>query len=761
MNCPKATIITYDGAFLSAYGQLSFYAGAPHSVRPINKRVKTLLEGYLPVLEFSFDRDGLHYAFESFATPIDLDPKNDLVTFIKVTVSNLGATAQTGVFGANFGAIDSKINEDPSYGWFDGQRKSLKDALQAQRSTEWNSKPFMNESVFNSGRSQIQFLGGNVVQGSHLVFTAPPGGEIQGMPSYPSPDKEAALEYSLHLAPRETKTFEFKMPAVPVELDRSGPITDIERANPGAYRAKTIRFWKSQISKADRFWVDDPKVIDTFRTSLVNDLISREFNPPDQVYQRVNKIQYNYMWIRDSSFFTRTYDMLGLPDIARDTLKPFVVRKDGKVVSFFKPGSPQPAGARLSVQDDYWGQVLWAVGAHYRTTDDKAFLKEIYPLLADHIQLFVNKCKQDPRGLWPVAGPYDNEAINGHYTGHSFWALLGLKYAVLMAKGMNRPDDAARWQKIHDDYKANFMTQLRSLAAKAEGYIPPGMDNVSDGNDWSNASGGLYPFEVLSPADPLAKSTLEMVRNFNYREGIMTYGGNAWVAKNLAKEGKESPDGTLHHYETFYVTESNTILGRQKRVIEDLYSILAHTGSTNSGFEFGIPAWGSRDPNDNFTPHGWFASRYMSQIRDLLVREQGTEIHLASALAPAWVKPGKTVRVNEAPTFFGDVSYSLHCLPDGATLDLKNRWKLGQAPSSIVFHVPWFLTASHASADGQPIAVHDGQIWLPSNAKRVQVSWTWRQTPPIGFKEAVKIYLEKYYHPETRKDPDFLFPSEP
>ena len=62
-----------------------------------------------------------------------------------------------------------------------------------------------------------------------------------------------------------------------------------------------------------------------------------------------------------------------------------------------------------------------------------------------------------------------------------------------------------------------------------------------------------------------------------------------------------------HRYLTFSVSEGNTILGEQRKVIEDLYSILAHTGSTNSGFEFLHTPW-TREPYGNFAPHGWFHS---------------------------------------------------------------------------------------------------------------------------------------------------------
>ncbi len=756
-DSPKAIIVTYDGAFVSAYGELSFYAGAPRSMRPISKRVKTLVDDYLPVIQFGFDRDGLRYNFEAFAAPAGMNPRANLIAFVQCTVRNTGQMAQAGVLGVNYGDIESDINHDPEYDWFTGQRQALKRALRTQRS-DWHSKLFMDEDQFTAGKADVAFEAGKMAQGGHLVFTGPAAGAIPGMPGFAGPSKEAAIEYHFALAGGETNVFHFAMPAVPTLLAKSDVVAQVADARYSDYRARVIDFWKSQVAAADRFSVADPKVMNTFKTSLVNDLIAREMNDDGRVYQRVNRIHYNYFWVRDGSYFVRTYDMLGLHDIARQTLDAFFVWQDGKPMSFFKPRAPQPPGARLSVQDDYWGQVLWAVGAHIRTTDNRALLDLVYPLLGPHVDDFVAKCAANPRGLWPVAGPYDNEAINGHYTGHSFWALLGLKYAVFMARAMGRPADADRWQKIHDDYQANFLAQLRQLAAKSDGYIPPGMDNVTDGNDWANASGGLYPFEALTKDDPLVRQTLETVRGSNYQEGIMTYGGNAWVAKQQKQGGNTPPHGTLHHYETFYVTESNTILGEQQKVIEDLYSILAHTSSTNAGFEFGIPAWGTRDPKGNFTPHGWFAARYLAQIRDLLVREEGAEVHLTSALAPLWVRPGRQVRVDDAPTFFGSVSYTLDSRQDGATLSLDNRWKTNAGPTAVVFHLPWFVTATSATVDGRPASITGGAIVVSPTARSVDVQWQRAPEPNLTYDEAVRLYLEKYYQRPAGANYDFLFP---
>lgn len=756
-DSPKAIVVTYDGAFVSAYGELSFYAGAPSSVRPISQRVKTLFENYLPIIQFGFDRDGLRYDFEGFAAPVGLNPRANLVAFIQCTVRNPGRESRAAIVGVNFGDIASAINLDPAYDWFMGQRQALKRALRTQRS-DWHSKLFMDEALFAAGSAKVAFADGRMAQGGHLVFTAPTEGATLGMPKFASSLKEASVEYDLTLRGGESRVLRFAMPAVPTALTRADAIAQITSMRYDDYRARVIEFWRAQVAAGLRFSVPDPKVMNTFKTSLVNDLVAREVNEDGRVYQRVNRIHYNYFWIRDGSYFVRMYDLLGLHALARQTLDAFLVWRDGQPVSFFKPGAPQPPNARLSVQDDYWGQVLWAVGAHIRTTDDRALLEQVYPLLGPHIDDFVAKCAADPRDLWPVAGPYDNEAITGHYTGHSFWALLGLRYAVFMAQAMGRQADADRWQRIHDDYQANFLKQLRALAATADGYIPPGLDKVTDGNDWDNASGGLSPFEVLTKDDPLARKTLEIVRDNNYQEGIMTYGGNAWVAKLQKDAGVTKPRGTLHHYETFYVTEGNTVLGEQEKVIEDLYAILLHTSSTNAGFEFGIPAWSTRDPRDNFTPHGWFAARYMEQIRNLLVREEGTEVHITSALSPLWVRPGQQVRVDAAPTFFGLVSYTLNSTQDGATLVLNNRWKNGAGPSDIVFHLPWFVTALAATVDGRPAIITGGAITLRPTDRRVVVRWRREPEPNLSYEEAVRIYLDKYYRKPADADYDFIFP---
>src|SRR5579862_1846076 len=100
-DCPQGFQITYDGAFNNGFGELDLEAGA--SLKPVNQRVKTLYKGYYPILEYGFRRDGVLYHVESFGAPWNLDPREDLIAFIRVTMSNPGKTAAKAALKASYG----------------------------------------------------------------------------------------------------------------------------------------------------------------------------------------------------------------------------------------------------------------------------------------------------------------------------------------------------------------------------------------------------------------------------------------------------------------------------------------------------------------------------------------------------------------------------------------------------------------------------------------------------------------------------------
>ena len=76
-------------------------------------------------------------------------------------------------------------------------------------------------------------------------------------------------------------------------------------------------------------------------------------------------------------------------------------------------------------------------------------------------------------------------------------------------------------------------------------------------------------------------------------------------------------------------------------------------------------------------PHNWASAEFIRLVRDLLVLERGDELHLFEGLPPAWIQPGKAVRVNGVLTEFGPITLELRASADGSkatlTLDPPTR----------------------------------------------------------------------------------------
>ncbi len=725
MDCPEGVLVTPDADYQTGFGVFRLYAGPDWA--PLHRRVRTLHRGYLPIIEYGVAREGLDYRVQSFAAPSDLDPRANLVSFIRITVSNPTEQDRAGAVAAAFLPLASRDWHDPAC-------------------EDWYRDRFMDPADFAAKRAPGLERGG-AWRGDHLVFTYPVSDELPAILPDAQASDSPAVAYHFTLPAGASREFTFRLPYVPVARAKADAVAAVMDAGYDDYLARMIAFWENTLAGAVRIELPDDKVVHTMRASLIYDLIARDITADGEHYvQKVNEFQYDRFYPRDSAYFVRTYDLLGLHEIAAQTVDHFLIRDESGVVT----------GLRRMMPDD-WGQSLWAIGAHFRSSGDIEFARMVFPALAPHLDAFEQACAEDPLGLWPAAGPYDNEAIHGHYTGHSFWALLGLREAAHLADAIGETVLAERCRTIHDDYRQRFMKRLLAVAQRAEGYIPPGLDDPSAGYDWANASGGIYPFGVLDPHDPMVTATLEMVREYKYREGIMTYGPNAWFLKQRARQNRTQFPGWLHHYETIYLLETLLIRGEQRKVIEDFYSLLAHTGSTHSGFEFSILPYGDRDPGRNRTPHGWFAARFQSLLRNMLLREEGEAVHLLSAVAPHWLAPGTQIRVRGGATLFGGLSYTVNAADSAAEVVLDAKWR--RIPDKLVLHVPWFLNVRSVEAYGGEARLIGDRIECEPNVFRLLLHWQRRPQAAIDHPTAVKTLLEKYYLRPERADYAFLFPT--
>jgi hypothetical protein len=440
----------------------------------------------------------------------------------------------------------------------------------------------------------------------------------------------------------------------------------------------------------------ETKVTDTFQASLIYDLLAL-YTLDGQPVQTVNDFQYHRFYLRDAADFVRMYDATGYSDVA------------AQVLSLF-PSRQQPDGNFLSQPGQYdgWGEAMWAFGEHYRRTHDLAFARDVYPRVERAVEWLVQARAADPLHLMPKSDVRDNEYVAAHLTGYNFLALGGLQSAIELALATGHPEDAARFQAEYDSYHRRFFAVLDKITATTHGYIPPALDATGyGGTDWGNLL-SVTPVQLLDPHDPRVTATLQQTQA-RYQEGITTY--------------TEPDDGQfLHHYLTIKNTLTEVIRGDQQQAIRELYAELLHTSSTHAGFEYAIRPWGSRDFEGNLAPHGWFSADYRNLLRNMMLREDGDELHLLSAVSPEWIGKGKSIRVERAPSYFGETAFTLEMPTEtSATLRITDTWH--QAPKAIVLHLPWFMQTTSAMADGTALPVVKGGVALPSGVHEVRLQW--------------------------------------
>ena len=742
VHAPSGAEITPEGDLYTGFGEMDFFVGVDRVA--VQQRVRTLKDGYLPVFSYAVDHDGLSYTFTFFASPVEpaRDPTSTeitdeiIVNFVRVTVVNPGPAPRRGYLTT---AWRYQGEQTTSFATGDDRfRRPI--PSEGVGGFHQPGEPFHPDSRY-SVQQNAMLRDGKVI----YLFPTEPEPQLSGtyreyynrrtpvdvaatvLPTTPM----ATAEYELTLAAHARRTLDFKVPLLPA-TPGTAAYDAVARANFDEREQALESFWQPIFARGVEITTPEAKVNDTFRASLVYDLSA--LNKVDGRYvQTINQFQYHRFYLRDSADFVRMYDTSGYPDVARQVLDFFATRQ-------------QADGNFLSQPDQYdgWGEALWTYGEHYRITHDKAFAAEVYPRIVRAVAWLEQALAADPLHLVPATDVRDNEYIAGHLTGYNFLALDGLQAAERLAHDLGHAEDEAHDKFIEDDLRASLMKQFARVTASTGGYIPPALDGDPGGTDWGNLL-SLTPEEQLPPEDPRVTATL-LHTQARYQEGLITY---------------TQPDqGTyLHHYLTIKNTLTELIRGEQQQAIQEFYAELLHTSSTHSGWEYSIRPWGDRDFSGNLSPHGWFAADFRNLLRNMMLREEGSDLHLLSALSPAWIIPdergagktgaGKSIHVGRAVTYFGRYGFDLDVSSaTTATLSLHPAFEPGFAPARLLVHLPWFVQVSSIRVDGKAVAVPaSGVLELAPDAERVEFRWHKRALTsdfPMSYADAVARYRREY-----------------
>jgi hypothetical protein len=494
---------------------------------------------------------------------------------------------------------------------------------------------------------------------------------------------------------------------IPLEPPAAGTSADAQLDAMPLARARMalVHEWDLQEAPMMRIGLPEREVTATYDAAIVEMLESRERSPLGWV-QASNKLQYDAFWIRDAAMETFALDLSGLHEPAAQDLA-------------FMDTFQQPDGLFISRAGQYdgLGQALWAISEHAQLTGSADYATEQLPRIGAAVGFLSAATSSDPLGLMPGGNPEDDELADGHITGDDLWAAAGLRSAVTDATLAGRSDLAAAWQTVDTRFEASLKRALSS-AVKRAGHIPPVLD-ASGGQDWGNYYAS-YPVQVLPPRDPMVAATIRWARAHSV-QGLPTYANGT----------------SLHDYLGFSLFQTELAAGEPEEALAGLYAELAHTTSTDEGWEWDVPPWGPRASAVDLSPHGTFAGDYVALVRNMLLEEDPSgSIMLLSGASPAWLAPGEHIAVTQAPTGHGVVSFVEHSSAHGESL----RWTSSLPPGTrLSWKLPWWAQRAR-DASGQAVG---SVIPLPGSSGRLRVTFTGRR-PRLSYASAAAALNASY-----------------
>ena len=723
MGAGSGAEVTPEGYLYTGFGELMFFLGPEHS--PVSQRIRTLEDGYLPVLSYTVEHLGVSYRFTMFAAALKENPAV-VVNFVRVTATNPGPEPQ-----AAFLTTALRYQAEQTTDTATGDNR-FKRPIEANGVGQFHQpgEPFSAKWTYACDRGaflrdgRVQYLYPqqpaphlSLTLHSHYNRVHPVTATVLDLqPTTPA----GAAAYTFVLMPGESRVLDFKMPLIPMKPGSNEAVA-MENESFEAEHDATVADWRKITERGMQIQVSESKVVETFKASLIYDLMALN-EVEGHAVQTVNQFQYHRFYLRDATDFVHMYDVTGYSYIAARVLSLFPSRQqaDGNFLS--QPG-----------QYDGWGEAMIAYGDHYRRTHDRAFATSVYPAVVRAVDWLVQARTADPLRVMPKSDVRDNEYVAAHLTGYNFLALDGLKAAIEIAEATDHPEEARRFKSVEADFRKDFFALLDQVSRAHGGAIPPALDAEGwGGTDWGNLL-SVTPAHVLDPHDPRVTETLHSSQS-RYQEGITTYA--------------EPDDGVfLHHYLT--IKNTLTELERDdtedsRQAIREFYAELLHTSSTHAGFEYAIRPWGSRDFEGNLAPHGWFASDYRSLLRNMMVREEGDTLHLLTAISPEWIGAGKRIEVERAPTTFGEVGFTL-VMPTEREAVLTVRSSFSTRPAKVMLHLPWFMAVTSVTTDGVRVQPVNGIVALPGSVREVRIEWS-RGTASsnMSYAKTVASYKAEY-----------------
>lgn len=456
------------------------------------------------------------------------------------------------------------------------------------------------------------------------------------------------LKYSFHLNPGEHTGF---FVAVPFYGKKSiDEKQSVEYVFEGLNKATD--FWKTKVEHI-KFNLPESanRIVNTYRSNIAYILINRDnagIQPGSRSYER--------SWIRDGALTSSALLKSGIVKEVKDFIDWYTDHQyeNGKVPCVVDLRGPDPVP-----ENDSHGEMIYLIREYFNFTRDTTFLRSKNKnvlMAADYIESLISERSSDHF-------KYGNDSVRAYYglvtesishegysakPMHSYWdnffTLKGLKDAAEIQKILGETENYGRIKKVRDAFKKNLYNSLQlAMKTRKINYVP-GCVELGD-FDATSTTIALTPCNELNNLPkPQIDNTFDKYYEFfkNRRDGKID-----WI--------------NYTPYENRLI--GSFILLDQPERAHELIEFFLHDQRPQGWNQWAEVVWKEyRIPRYiGDMPHTWVGSDFINAIRAMFVYENEFDqsLVLASALYQDWIDSPEGMSVENLPTYYGEISYSI------------------------------------------------------------------------------------------------------
>jgi glucoamylase len=299
---------------------------------------------------------------------------------------------------------------------------------------------------------------------------------------------------------------------------------------PNVLFKKTEDYWKTWISGFKHNFGD--KIVNRMvkRSLLLLKLLSDK-NHGGMIAAPCMEPEYRFCWPRDATYIAYAFDRCGFHQESEKFYKWCKRAQEpegGLYQRYFIEAKIR--GPCWSSQIDEIATVIWGIGKHFELTEDRGFLKSLWPNIKKAAEFMCNN--MDPKtnlvksvGLW-------EEKFGSHIYSNSA-VYSALETSSRIAKVLDENNLSEKWGASAEKIRSSLL-ELAWDASKNQ-FIKT--FNPRDETLDVSSIGLTFPFGVLPAQDEMMRKTVAAIENsFNYEvggigrySGDVYYGGNPWI----------------------------------------------------------------------------------------------------------------------------------------------------------------------------------------------------------------------------------------